>query len=82
MLDKRKQDTYRAVCELRTARKKVLDYLSVISRDYYMKDVPPFVIRNLLMLCSNAIIKEDNYRALSNYELRIIDSNGILKYNN
>lgn len=82
MLDERKRDCYRAVCELRTARKKVLDYLSVVSRDYYMKDIPPFVIRNIIILCSNAIIKEDNYRALSDYGCRIIDSNGILKYNN
>lgn len=74
MLKKHKEYEFRALCDLHSARDKLIDFLSNVSSDYYMKDIPPSVPQTIIMLSSQVIIAEDNWRSIHYYGLLTHDT--------
>lgn len=78
-----KSAIYRAVCEMHTAQEKLIQFLSSLSKKYYMKDIPVWEVRHILTLSSAVITACDNYNSFywsSTYGGIVVNEDGILKY--
>lgn len=58
---------YERLTAIMTAKDNLHKYLRLVSREFYMKDIPLHVVKNILMLNSAVIIALDNYRGFEDY---------------